>query len=112
MVKKNPYDIILSRHMTEKAHVLQTLQSNTSNPSVKRCDTPKYVFLVEKCANKPEIASAIEEIYSESKVRVISVNTINVKQKACRMRGRKGVKAGFKKAIVTLQSGDVIEEKG
>jgi large subunit ribosomal protein L23 len=109
---KNPYEIIHSRHMTEKAHVLQTLQSNMSNPSVKKCNTPKYVFIVDKCASKPEIARAIEEIYSEAKVRVLSVNTINVKQKARRVRGRKGVKAGFKKAIVTLQPGDVIEDKG
>lgn len=111
MTKRNPYDIVLSRHMTEKAHVLQSLQSNASNPSVKRCSTPKYVFIVDKNANKQEIAQAIEEIYSEGKLRVISVNTINVKQKARRVRGRKGLKAGFKKAIVTLQPGDVIEEK-
>lgn len=111
MSKRNPYEIVLSRHMTEKAHVLQSLQSNTSNPSVKKCATPKYVFIVEKKANKLEIAQAIEEIYHEAKVRVIGVNTINVKQKARRMRGRKGKTAGFKKAIVTLQPGDVIEEK-
>ena len=109
---KNPYDIIHSRHMTEKAHVLQALQTNTSNPSVRKCETPKYVFIVDKRANKKEIAQAIEEMYRETKVRVRSVNTINVKQKACRMRGRKGMKAGFKKAIVTLQPGDVIEDKG
>jgi large subunit ribosomal protein L23 len=97
--------------MTEKAHVLQSLQSNTSNLSVKRCDKPKYVFIVDKNANKQEIASAIEEIYGEAKVRVMGVNTINVMQKARTVRGRKGFKAGFKKAIVTLQPGDVIEEK-
>lgn len=109
---KNPYDIILSRHMTEKANVLLTLQSNSSNPCVKKCDKPKYVFIVDKNANKQEIAQAIEDIYAEKKVRVISVNTINMGQKERRVRGRKGVKAGFKKAIVTLQPGDVIEEKG
>ena len=108
---KNPYDIIHSRHMTEKAHTLQTLHTNVSNPCVKKCDTPKYVFIVDKQANKSEIARAIEEIYSETKVRVLSVNTINVGQKSRRVRGRKGKKAGYKKAIVTLQSGDVIEEK-
>lgn len=112
MTKRNPYDIIQSRHMTEKAHVLQALHTNASNPSVKKCETPKFVFIVDKRANKKEIAQAIEEIYEESKVRVLAVNTINVKQKECRMRGRKGVKAGFKKAIVTLQPGDVIEDKG
>lgn len=109
MASQDPYDIILSRHMTEKAHVLQSLQSNTSNACVRKCVTPKYVFIVDKRANKQQIANAIQTIYSGTKV--VSVNTINVPQKERRMRGRKGMKAGFKKAIVTLQPGDVIEEK-
>jgi large subunit ribosomal protein L23 len=108
-MKQNPYDIILSRHMTEKSHVLQTLQSNTSNPCVRKCQTPKYVFIVDKRANKQQIAEAVQTIYSGTKV--IAVNTITVKPKKRTMRGRKGVKAGFKKAVVTLQPGDVIEEK-
>ena len=49
----------------------EQLQFNTSNPCVKRCDTPKYVFIVDKKANKQEIATAIEEIYSEEKIVVI-----------------------------------------
>jgi large subunit ribosomal protein L23 len=111
MLKKSPYDIILSRHVTEKSRVLEQLQFNTSNPCVKKCDTPKYVFIVDRRANKREIAAAIEEIYSEKKVKVISVNTITNKPKERRMRGRAGMKAGFKKAIVTLEAGDNIEEK-
>jgi large subunit ribosomal protein L23 len=111
MSKRSPFDIIQSRYMTEKAKVLEALHSNTSNPSVKRCDAPKYVFLVDKKANKQEIAAAVEEIYAEKKVRVAKVNTINVKQKARRVRGRSGMKAGFKKAIVTFEPGDSLEEK-
>lgn len=107
----NPFDIILSKHVTEKSRVLEQLQFNTSNPSVKKCDAPKYVFIVDKKANKQEIAKAIEEIYSDKKIKVVSVNTINAKPKARRMRGRPGVKSGFKKAIVTLEAGDSIEEK-
>lgn len=111
MLKKSPYAIILSRHVTEKSRVLEQLQFNNSNPSVKKCDTPKYVFIVDKRANKQEIAEAIEQIYSEKKIRVLSVNTITNKAKARRVRGRPGFKPGFKKAIVTLEAGDVIEEK-
>lgn len=111
MQKKSPYDVILSRHVTEKASVLERLQFNTSNPCVKKCNKPKYVFIVAKKANKQEIAAAIEEIYRERKIKVISVNTITNKPKACRMRGRAGIKPGFKKAIVTLEAGDSIEEK-
>ncbi len=111
MQKKSPYDIVLSRHVTEKARVLEQLQFNTSNPSVKKCDKPKYVFVVAKKANKQEIAAAIEEIYSERKIKVVSVNTINNKPKERRIRGRAGMKPGFKKAIVTLEAGDTIEDK-
>lgn len=111
MQKKSPFDIVLSRHVTEKARVLEQLQFNTSNPCVKKCDAPKYVFIVDKRANKQEIAAAIEEIYSERKVKVVSVNTITTKPKARRMRGRAGFKPGFKKAIVTFEAGDNIEEK-
>lgn len=111
MLKKSPFDIVLSKHVTEKSRVLEQLQFNSSNPCVKKCDAPKYVFIVDKRANKQEIAKAIEEIYSDKKIKVVSVNTINAKPKARRMRGRPGMKAGFKKAIVTLEAGDTIEEK-
>lgn len=111
MLKKSPYDIIKSRHITEKSRVLEQLQSNTSNPSVKKCDSPKYVFLVEKKSNKREIANAVEQIYAEKNIKVVSVNTINVKEKERRVRGRIGFKPAFKKAIVTLEAGDTIDEK-
>jgi len=111
MLKKSPYDVILSKHVTEKSRVLEQLQFNASNPCVKKCNAPKYVFIVDKRANKQEIAVAIEAIYSDKKIRVVSVNTINAKPKARRMRGRPGVKPGFKKAIVTLEPGDSIEDK-
>jgi large subunit ribosomal protein L23 len=111
MRKKGPYDIIISRYITEKASVLGELQNNSSNACVKRCVTPKYVFLVHPKANKQEIAEAIEEIYAGKNFKVTGVNTINTKPKSRRMRGRSGMKAGFKKAIVSLSEGDLIEEK-
>jgi large subunit ribosomal protein L23 len=111
MQKKSPFDIVLSRHVTEKSRVLEQLQFNSSNACVKKCDAPKYVFIVDKRANKQEIAAAVEEIYSAMKIRVVSVNTISNKPKPRRVRGRAGLKPGFKKAIVTLEAGDSIEEK-
>jgi len=110
MLKKNPYEVIKSRHVTEKARVMEQLQHNSSNPCIKKCNTPKYVFIVDKKTTKREIAKAIEEIYSEKKVKVIGVNTINVKPKRRRVRGRMGYTAGFKKAIVTLEAGDMLDE--
>lgn len=106
---KNPYKVIKSRYITEKATVLQELQNNSSNRCVAKCKTPKYVFIVDPLANKKEIAEAIETIYSAQNVKVRAVNTINVKSKPKRMRGRPGVTPSFKKAIVTLEPGDNIE---
>jgi large subunit ribosomal protein L23 len=111
MMKNNPYNIIKSRYVTEKARVLEGLQNNSSNPCVKKCNTPKYTFLVDQKATKQEIARALESIYSEKNIKVIGVNTINMKPKARTVRGRRGMRAGFRKAIVTLQPGDVIEDK-
>ena len=109
MQKRNHYQVIKNQHVTENSQMLQQLQEADSNPSVRRCESPKYVFIVAPDANKAEIGTAIEEIYKERNVKVVSVNTINVKPKAKRVRGRLGKTAKFKKAIVTLEKGDSLE---
>ena len=111
MAKKSPYSVIKSRYMTEKANVLQNLHAATSNKSVAKCTEPKFVFLVDKRANKAEIKHAVEEIYKEKGVKVKGVNTINLKPKPRRVRGRKGKTAMKRKAIVTLAAGDTIDEQ-
>ncbi len=106
----DPFAIVKSRHITEKATALSNLQSNESNPSVRRCESPKYVFIVDKKANKIQIAQAVEEIHKERNIKVVAVNTINAKPKAKRKgRGRPGQTASFKKAIVTLEKGDSLD---
>lgn len=107
------FKIVKSRYLTEKATVLEQLKNSESNPCVARCNKPKYVFLVEPTAGKKEIAAAVEEIYKKNNVKVTQVNTIRVKPKQAkrgRGKGRAGKSAGFKKAIVTLEAGDSIEE--
>lgn len=106
---KNPYQIIKHQHVTEKAVMLQELKNAESNASLKRCKSPKYVFVVDRSANKQEIASALEEIYKEKNIKVVAVNTINMKAKPRRVRGRAGTKSAFKKAIVTLEEGDSLD---
>lgn len=107
--RKSPYQIIKHQYMTEKSMMLQGLKNAESNASLKRCKSPKYVFIVDRNANKQEIAQAVEEIYHNEGVQVVSVNTINVKSKARRVRGRAGFKKAFKKAIVTLRPEDSLE---
>ena len=106
---KDPYEVIKSRYITEKATVLEQLHTAKSNRSIARCESPKYVFVVDSSANKREIATAIEEIYKEQKIKVTKVNTLHMKRKPKRRgRGRPGMTATFKKAVVTMEPGDTI----
>jgi large subunit ribosomal protein L23 len=66
---RNPHDIIIRPLVTEKAVNLAQEQN-------------KYVFFVDRNANKIEIRNAIEEIFN---VKVIAVNTMNVKGKKKRV---------------------------
>ena len=69
----------------------------------------KFVFVVDKRANKIQIAAAVEEIF---KVDVLAVNTINVKGKTKRRGRTVGKTNSYKKAIVKLAEGQTIEYFG
>ena len=86
------YDIVKSLLRTEKGSTL-LLQN-------------KYIFWVDKCANKIQVKKAVEEIY---KVGVVSVNTMKVKGKPKRVRYHLGHTSDWKKAVVTLKQGDTID---
>ena len=111
-MQKNPYHIIKYRHITEKASVLSGLEVNESNLSVRRCNRPKVLFVVDINATKPEIAWAVEKIYERRNVKVHSVNTIIMKPKPKKLKGRPGKTPRIKKAVVTLYPGHSIETKG
>lgn len=66
----------------------------------------KFVFVVDKRANKIQIADAVEEIF---KVDVLAVNTVNVKGKTKRRGRTVGKTKSYKKAIVKLAAGQTIE---
>lgn len=66
----------------------------------------RFTFEVAKTTSKIEIAKAVEEIFD---VKVLKVNTVNVKSKKKRMRNIEGKTRTWKKAIVTLAEGDTIE---
>ena len=85
-------DIIIRPLITEKSTTLMA--------------EGKYVFEVAKSANKIEIAKAISQIF---KVKVASVNTINVEGKVKRMGRSVGKRSDYKKAIVKLAAGETIE---
>lgn len=60
----------------------------------------KYVFIVDKNANKIQIKEAIEKLFG---VEVDYVNTISVKGKLKRMGRNEGYTPDTKKAIVQLK---------
>jgi large subunit ribosomal protein L23 len=70
----------------------------------------KYGFLVESTANKVEIKKAVEKQY---RVNVEKVNTMNVMGKMKTRYTKTGILSGrqqnYKKAIVTLAAGEVID---
>lgn len=69
-----------------------------------------YGFIVDKRANKNQIKKAIQDMYG---VSVVSVNTMRYGGKEKSRFSRTGVVRGrssaFKKAIVSLNDGDVID---
>ena len=66
----------------------------------------KVVFEVALEANKAQIRSAVEELFS---VRVTDVNTMIQRGKRKRMGRQVGPRPNWKKAIVTLRDGDEIQ---
>ncbi len=65
----------------------------------------RYVFIVDKHTNKIEVKKAVEKVYD---VHVVSVNMINTKGKFRRYGATSGNTSAWKKAIVTLKSGEKI----
>ncbi len=66
----------------------------------------KYVFRVHQDAHKTQIRQAVEELFG---VKVEGVNVVKVQAKPKRRGMIRGVKPGWKKAIVQLREGDTIE---
>ena len=73
----------------------------------------RYVFEVERTANKVQIKKDVELMYG---VTVTSINTMRtigkVKSKATRNGQASGRRAHGKKAVVTLKDGDIIDFYG
>lgn len=90
--RERMYTIIRSPVITEKATMLS--------------DKGYTVFRVAIDATKPEIKSAVEGLFG---VKVTGVNTLVVKGKTKRFRGRPGQRVDVKKAYVKLAEGQTID---
>lgn len=89
---KDSFDVIKAMVRTEKGSSMLPLN--------------KYLFWVDKAANKIEVKKAVKDIY---KVTPSKINVINVKGKWKRVRYHEGKTSGWKKVIVTLKSGEKID---
>ncbi|MFO7310864.1 MAG: 50S ribosomal protein L23 [Bacillota bacterium] len=87
----DPRDVIKRPLVTEKATELM--------------QQGKYVFEVDRSANKTQIKRAVEAIFN---VKVVKVNTIRMRGKLRRQGRWIGRTPDRKKAIVTLQEGQRI----
>ncbi|MFA6542998.1 MAG: 50S ribosomal protein L23 [Limisphaerales bacterium] len=89
----NSFDIIKTVRISEKG----AMQSERFN---------QYTVVADRRANKIEIRKAVEELF---KVKVVGVNTSNVRGKARRQNTKHaGRDMNWKKAVITLKDGDKI----
>ena len=77
-----------------------------SEKSYGLIEAKKYAFRVHPDAHKTQIRQAVEELFD---VRVIGVNVSTVRPKPKRRGLHKGVKQGWKKAIVQVHPEDEIQ---
>lgn len=89
----DPHDILIAPLVTEKSTMMRERHN-------------QIAFIVSNRANKTEVKKAVEEAL---KVKVESVNIINIAGKKKRMGKFAGTRPSWKKGIVTLKAGEKIE---
>jgi large subunit ribosomal protein L23 len=89
---KDPRDIIISPIVSEKSYAA--------------VQNKQYSFYIDPRVEKGEVKKAIEKVFN---VKVLKVNTINVKSKPKRLGKSSGFSSKRKKAIVTVSEKDKIE---
>ena len=88
--------VLLSPHVSEKS----AMSADKNN---------QHVFRVMRDAKKSEIKQAVEKLFD---VKVAEVNTISMKGKRKNFGKRPGKRCDWKKAVVTLESGNDINFGG
>jgi large subunit ribosomal protein L23 len=88
----HPNEVLLAPVVSEKSYSL--------------ISDRKYTFKVHKNAHKTQIRQAVEELFG---VKVQNVNIVKVQAKPKRRGVSRGIRPGWKKAIVQVREGDTIE---
>jgi large subunit ribosomal protein L23 len=89
---KNHSNILHKPHITEKA-------TASSEQNI-------FVFKIAKNATKNDVTKAVKELY---KVNPLKVSTVTIPAKRVFVRGKRGMKSGYKKAYIYLDKKDKIE---
>ena len=92
-MKRDPYDVLVKPLLTEKITGLQEAAN-------------RIAFVVQNDVNRIEVRQAVESVL---KVKVKSVNIMNVMGKKKRQGRYLGKRADWKKAIITLHEGEKVE---
>ena len=76
-----------------------------TDKATRLLENNQYSFVVDRYSDKPTIKSAIESLFE---VKVVKITTCRLPRKKKRVGKYIGWKPQYKKAIVTLSEGDVI----
>jgi large subunit ribosomal protein L23 len=88
----NPGEILIAPIISEKSYSQIALN--------------RYTFKIHQDAHRTQVRQAVEELFD---VKVVAVNIIKVQPKPKRRGVTKGIRPGWKKAVVQLKAGDSIE---
>jgi large subunit ribosomal protein L23 len=110
-VSRAPHEILIRPIITEET---SRLQFNPGRIRKRHEDKdipvrPRVAFVVNRDATKIEIRRAVETMFD---VQVTAVNTMNVLGKERRVGRHVGRRPSWKKAIVTLAAGEMIDVFG
>ena len=106
MSKLSTWDILKSPVVTEKSVILK---EDSTDEDSDRKQGQILTFRVDKKASKPEIKSAVEEIFN---VKVATVRTVQYEGKLKKRGRQEGRRASFKKAYITLRKGEPMVDYG
>jgi large subunit ribosomal protein L23 len=76
-----------------------------TDKATRLLENNQYSFIVDRYSNKVTIKAAVEDLFN---VKVIKINTCLLPRKKKRVGKYIGWKPQYKKAIVTLSEGDII----
>ena len=109
-MSRRPGEILIRPVITEKTSTLQ-YEGTNAGPRARYADDerdvkPKYTFEVAADATKVEIRKAVEGLFE---VKVVSVRTMNCRGKDRRVGRSVGRRRHWKKAIVEVAEGEMID---